>query len=218
MTEAKRIRVLIADDHPLFREGVTRLIADQPDMEVVGEANDGLEALVKARELKPDVILLDITMPGSDGVEATRLIKAELPETHIIILTQRDEGETLFEAIHSGAQGYLLKTLRSQQLLDSLRSAMEGGASISPLMAKHLMEEMRHSGGPPAAGIEIEPLTAREQEILSLIADGSSNQEIADTLHLSPHTVKSHVKNILGKLQVKSRHQAAQYARRKGLI
>ena len=217
MTEAKRIRVLIADDHPLFREGVTRLIADQPDMEVVGEASDGLEALVKARELKPDVILLDITMPGSDGVEATRLIKAELPETHIIILTQRDEGETLFEAIHSGAQGYLLKTLRSQQLLDSLRSVMEGGASISPLMAKHLMEEMRHAG-PPATGAEIEPLTAREQEILSLIADGSSNQQIADTLYLSLHTVKSHVKNILEKLQVKNRHQAARYARRKGLI
>ena len=217
MTEARCLRVLIADDHPLFREGVTRLIADQPDMEVVGEASDGLEALVKARELKPDVILLDITMPGSDGLEATRLIKAELPETHIIILTQRVEGEDLFEAIHSGAQGYLLKTLRSQQLLDSLRSVVDGGASISPLMAKHLMEEMRHSG-PPAAGVEIEPLTAREQEILSLIADGSSNQEIADTLHLSLHTVKSHVKNILGKLQVKSRHQAARYARRKGLI
>lgn len=217
MSEAKRMRVLIADDHPLFREGVARLIAEQTDMEVVGEASDGLEALVKARELQPDLILLDITMPGSDGLEATRLIKAELPETRIIILTQRDEGETLFEAIRSGAQGYLLKTLRSQQLLDGLRSVMAGGASISPVMTKHLMEELRHAS-PTAAGGETEPLTLREQEILTLIARGASNQEIADTLFLSLHTVKSHVKNILEKLNAESRHQAALYARRKGLI
>ncbi len=217
MSEAKRMRVLIADDHPLFREGVARLIAEQADMEVVGEASDGLEALVKARELQPDLILLDITMPGSDGLEATRLIKAELPETRIIILTQRDEGETLFEAIRSGAQGYLLKTLRSQQLLDGLRSVMAGGASISPVMTKHLMEELRHVS-PTAAEGETEPLTLREQEILTLIARGASNQEIADTLFLSLHTVKSHVKNILEKLNAESRHQAAHYARRKGLI
>lgn len=217
MDETQRIRVLIADDHPLFREGVARLIAEQADMEVVGEASDGLEALVKARELQPDLILLDITMPGSDGLEATRLIKAELPETRIIILTQRDEGETLFEAIRSGAQGYLLKTLRSQQLLDSLRSVMAGGASISPVMAKHLMEELRHTN-PTAAEGEMEPLTLREQEILTLIARGASNQEIADALFLSLHTVKSHVKNILEKLNAESRHQAALYARRKGLI
>lgn len=217
MSEAKRMRVLIADDHPLFREGVARLISEQTDMEVVGEASDGLEALVKARELQPDLILLDITMPGSDGLEATRLIKAELPETRIIILTQRDEGETLFEAIRSGAQGYLLKTLRSQQLLDGLRSVMTGGASISPVMAKHLMEELRHASQATAEG-ETEPLTLREQEILTLIARGASNQEIADTLYLSLHTVKSHVKNILEKLNAESRHQAALYARRKGLI
>ncbi|MEW5958723.1 MAG: response regulator transcription factor [Chloroflexota bacterium] len=217
MTEAKRLRVLIADDHPLFREGVTRLIAEQPDMEVVGEASDGLEALVKARELRPDLILMDVTMPGSDGLEATRLIKVELPETRIIILTQRDEGEILFEAISSGAQGYLLKTLRSQQLLEGLRSVMEGGASISPLMTKHLIEEIRHSSQ-THADAELEPLTAREQEILRLIAQDASNQEIADTLYLSLHTVKSHVKKILEKLQAPNRHQAALYARRKGLI
>lgn len=217
MAEVKHIRILIADDHPLFREGVARLIADQPDLEVVGEASDGLEALVKARELRPDLILMDITMPGVDGLEATRLLKEELPEARIIILSQRDESEALFEATRSGAHGYLLKTLRSHQLLDALRSVMEGGAAIAPAMAGHLMEEFRRlSQATPDQ--KSEPLTAREQEILKLIAQGASNQEIAEQLVVSLHTVKSHVKKILEKLHANSRHQAALYARRKGLI
>jgi DNA-binding NarL/FixJ family response regulator len=217
MTETRRIRILIADDHILFREGVTRLIAEQPDMEVVGEASDGLEALVKARELHPDLVLLDITMPGSDGLEATRLIKAAVPQARIIILTQRDEGEVLLEATRSGAQGYLLKTLRSQQLLDALRGVMQGGAPISPDVAGHLLDGFRRLSQNATAG-DTEPLTAREKEILALIARGASNYEIAEQLHLSLHTVKSHVKNILEKLHVSSRHQAALYAHRTGLI
>lgn len=217
MTTTRSIRTLVADDHPLFREGVARIIAEQPDMEVVGEASDGLEALVKARELRPDVILMDITMPGCDGLEATRLIKQEMPEVHIVILTVRDEDEHLFEAIKSGAEGYLLKTLRSQQLLTALRGVMRGEAAISPHMATRLLQEFRRLSH-MLPDRDVVPLTAREQEILSLIARGASNKEIAEQLHLSLHTVKSHVRRILDKLHVNSRYEAAMYARKEGLL
>jgi len=217
MTATRLIRILVADDHPLFREGVTRIIARQPDMEVVGEASDGLDALVKARELRPDVILMDITMPGCGGLEATRLIKQEMPEVHIVMLTVRDEDEHLFEAIKSGAEGYLLKTLRSQQLLAALHGVMQGEAAISPHMATRLLREFRRlSHMLPER--DVVPLTAREREILCLIARGASNKEIAKQLHLSLHTVKSHVRRILNKLHVNSRYEAATYARKEGLL
>jgi DNA-binding NarL/FixJ family response regulator len=216
-----RIRILLVDDHDLFREGLAGIISTQPDMLVVGEAGDGLEAIVKAGELKPDLILMDIQMPGCDGLEATQKIKQELPATVIVILTVRDEDEKLFEAIKNGAQGYLLKNTRSKELLEGLRGAMHGEAAISPILAGHMLEEFRRlSQAQPPAAIpdELAALTLREMDVLSLVAQGCSDKEIAAQLSISLHTVKSHLRNILAKLQVNSRREAAWLARNKGLL
>ncbi len=214
-----RIRVLLADDHSLFREGLAGIISAQPDMEVVGEAADGLEAIVKAGELKPDLILMDIQMPGCDGLEATQKIKKELPKTVIVMLTVRDEDEKLFEAIKSGAQGYLLKSIRSRVLLEMLRGAMRGEAAISMTLAGRMLEEFRRlsqPAPPTAVREELAALTFREQEVLGLVAQGRTDKEIAAQLSISLHTVKSHLRNILAKLQVNSRREAAWLAKSKG--
>ncbi|MFQ5340369.1 MAG: response regulator [Anaerolineae bacterium] len=215
-----RIRVLLADDHALFREGLAGILSAQPDFEVVGEASDGLEALVKAQELVPDLILMDVGMPGCDGLEATRRIKHELPAVTIVMLTVRDEEEKLFEAIKSGAQGYLLKNIRSREMLALLRGAVRGQAAITPALAGRMLEEFRRLSrqAPWDAGEEAPGLTGREQEVLSLVAEGATDQEIADTLSISLHTAKSHMRNILAKLHVSSRREAARYARDKGLV
>jgi len=216
-----RVHILLADDHDLFREGLAGIISTQPDMLIVGEAGDGLEAIVKARELKPDLILMDIQMPGCDGLEATQKIKLELPGTVIVMLTVRDEEEKLFEAIQNGAQGYLLKNIRSRELLEGLRGAMRGEAAISPILAGRMLEEFRRLSQhqpPPALPIEIAMLTLREKDVLSLVAQGRSDKEIAAQLSVSLHTVKSHLRNILTKLQVNSRREAVWLAKNKGLL
>ncbi len=213
------IRVLLADDHALFREGLASIIQAQPDMEIVGEANDGLEALVKARELKPDLILMDITMPGCDGLEATRQIKQALPEVVIVVLTVHSDEEKLFAAIKEGAQGYLLKNIRSETMLQLIRGALRGEAAITPVLAGYMLEEFRRlSREHPAASEPVETLTFREQEVLGLVATGATDKEIAEALNVSLHTVKSHMRNILGKLHVNNRYEAARYARYKGLL
>lgn len=215
------IRILLADDHNLFREGLSGILSTQPDMQVVGEAKDGLEAIVKARELKPDLILMDIQMPGGDGLEATQKIKAELPETIIVILTVRDEEEKLFTAIQHGAQGYLLKSIRSRELLEMLRGVVQGEAAISPLLAGRMLEEFRRLSQQPRLETppeEFSSLTAREQEVLSLVAAGRSDKEISNQLSISLYTVKSHLRNILAKLQAGSRREAARLAKDKGLL
>jgi DNA-binding NarL/FixJ family response regulator len=219
MSSMERIRVLLADDHALFREGLAGILNAQPDFQVVGEASDGLEALVKARELAPDLILMDIGMPGCDGLEATRLIKRELLAVTIVVLTVRDDEEKLFEAVRSGAQGYLLKDIRSRNMLDLLRGAMRGEAAITPALAGRILEEFRRLSrqAPRVSEEESTALTHREQEVLSLVAEGATDGEIAAALSISLHTVKSHMRNILAKLHVGSRHEAARYARDKGL-
>ncbi|HEX6303948.1 MAG TPA: response regulator transcription factor [Anaerolineales bacterium] len=216
----KKIRVLLADDHDLFREGLAGIIALQPDMEVVGDASDGLEAIIKANELEPDLILMDIQMPGTDGLEATGKIMKELPETTIVVLTVRDEEEKLFEAIKNGARGYLLKNIRSKEMLKMLRGAMEGEAAISPSLAGRMLEEFRRLSklAPVDLDEEMVSLTQREQEVLSLAATGASDKEISEQLYISVHTVKSHMRNILSKLQVNSRREAARLAKHKGLL
>ena len=214
------IRVLLVDDHALFREGLAGILNAQPDFEVVGEAGDGLEAVVKAQELVPDLVLMDIGMPGFDGLEATRRIKQELPAVTIVMLTVRDEEEKLFEAIKNGAQGYLLKSIRSHEMVKLLRGAVRGEAAITPALAGRMLEEFRRLSRMSAAegGEEPVTLTHREQEVLGLVAEGKTDKEIADALHISLHTVKSHMRNILAKLHVSNRYEAARYARDKGLV
>jgi len=216
----ERIRVLLADDHTLFREGLASILNAQADFEVVGEADDGLEALVKARELVPDLILMDIGMPGCDGLEATRRIKQELPAVTIVMLTVHDEEEKLFEAIKSGAQGYLLKNIRSREMVTLLRGAVRGEAAITPTLAGRMLEEFRRLSRMVPLDADAEPviLTQREQEVLSLVAEGRTDKEIADALVISLYTVKNHMRNILAKLHVSSRHEAARYARHRGLV
>jgi DNA-binding NarL/FixJ family response regulator len=215
-----KTRVMLADDHALFREGLAGILSSQPDMEVVGEASDGLEAIVKALELQPDLILMDIQMPGCDGLEATLKIKEKLPETTIVVLTVKDDEEKLFEAIKNGAQGYLLKNSRSLEVLEMLRGALHGEAAISPIMAGKMLDEFRRLSQmePIGESEETTDLTRREQEVLVLVAQGLTDKEIASRLSISLYTVKSHLRNILSKLQVSSRRQAAKLARDKGLL
>lgn len=216
----ERIRVLLVDDHALFREGLASIVGAQSDMEVIGEAQDGLEAVVKARQLEPDLILMDIEMPDMDGLEATRQIKQEQPEALIVILTVRDDDEKLFEAIKSGAQGYILKNIRSREMLSMLRGAMQGEAALSPSLAGRMLEEFRRLSELVPAGMEEESvtLTGREKEVLGLVAADKQDKEIAAALNISLNTVKTHMRNILSKLQVSSRYEAAWIARKKGLV
>ena len=212
------IRVLLADDHILFRKGLASLVAAQADVEVVGEAADGLEALQKARELKPDIILMDIHMPNCDGIKATRLIKTELPNVRIVMLTVSDEDEDLFEAIKSGAQGYLLKNLRPETLFDMLRGTMQGEAPISPVMATKILGEFAQRTQKKEGAVPTAALTGREREILAQVVNGISNKEIAGRLFITEGTVKNHLHNILEKLHLENRVQAATYALREGIV
>jgi DNA-binding NarL/FixJ family response regulator len=210
------IRVLLVDDHALFRKGVAELLSSEPGFELVGEAGDGIRAVEMARELMPDVIVMDISMPGIDGLEATRRIKAEIPYVRIIILTVSESDHSLFDAIKSGAQGYLLKNVQPEALLDTLNGVVRGEASISGAMAARLLQDLaresRPASPPPSPAGR---LTQREQEVLRLVSQGKSNKEIASALSIAENTVKNHLKNILEKLHLENRVQAATFALRR---
>lgn len=210
MMNFKPFRILLVDDHALFREGLAGILATQPDMKVVAEAQDGLEAVVKAKELEPDLILMDVQMPGMDGIEATKRIKQVLPNTIILMLTVRDDDKHLFEALQNGAQGYLLKDIRSNTLLQMLRGALHGEAALSPNMTGRVIQEFRRQSELLQGMTTLEALSAREQQILAYVSQGATDKEIASALNLSIHTVKTHVRNILAKLEVTNRRQAAQ--------
>jgi NarL family two-component system response regulator LiaR len=214
MTLAECIRVLIVDDHDIVREGQRALISTEPGMEVIGEARNGIEAIELAVKLQPDVILLDLLMPKMDGIDASQEIKKGNPEARILVLTSFAEDERVFAAIKAGAMGYLLKDSSPQKILKSIREVFQGITSIEPRIANKLMREIqRTSDSPPTE----EPLTNREMEVIRLIAEGLSNQEIAERLVISERTVRTHVTNILGKLHLANRTQAALYALREGL-
>ena len=210
-----RTRILLADDHDLFREGLAGLIDAQPDLEVVGQGADGLEALALARDLHPDLIVIDIKMPVCDGLEATRLIRAAWPEARIVILTVHDEDEKLFEAIKAGASGYILKDTNSTDFLRSVRGSVAGEAALPPRLAARLLEEfarLAKQAAPDAPSSAAPDLTPREREVLNLIATGATDKEISAQLSLSLHTVKSHVRSILSKLHAANRRQAVKLA------
>lgn len=209
-------RILLADDHILFRKGLAQLLNTQPDFQVVGEASDGLEARDKARELMPDLILMDIDMPRCDGREATRLIKSDLPYVVIVILTVSDDEQDLFAAIKNGAQGYLLKKIDPADLFEQLRGLARGEAALSRLMANKILREFAR-GEPPQGTDGDGALTERERQVLRLVARGLSNRDIAATLVIAENTVKNHLRNILTKLHLENRVQAAAYALREGL-
>lgn len=212
------MRLVLADDHALFRAGIASLLRAWGH-EVVGEAGNGLEALELVRALRPDLVLMDITMPECNGLEATRLIKAELPDTRIAIVTVSDHDEDLFEAIKSGAEGYLLKDVDEAELESALNALAAGQPTLSPRLAARILDEFARLGREPQHGEEArEELTAREKEVVQLLAEGATNKEIAGALHISEHTVHFHVKNILAKLHLRNRAQAVAYAIRTGLV
>ena len=211
-------RVLLADDHPLFRDGLATLLRAR-GMEVIGEASNGLDALEKCRALNPDLILMDIHMPKMSGLEATRLIKTEMPMMKIIILTVSDDDEDLFEAIKSGARGYLLKSLASQTFFELLDGVAKDEAPITRDLATRILDEFARQSQPPEKrGTSKESLSDREEEVLRLVAEGLTNHVIAGKLSITENTVKYHLKNILEKLHLHNRAQVVAYAMQSGLL
>ena len=214
MTEETSIRILMADDHPVVRRGLRTLIGSEPGMELVDEAVDGLEAVEKVQKHQPDVILLDLMMPRMGGLEAIGEIKKNDPDARILILTSFAEDDKVFPAIKAGALGYLLKDSSPDELLEAIRDVYRGESSLHPTIARKLINELNQpSDLPPTT----DPLTGREVDIIRLVAQGLTNQEIAERLVLSEWTVRTHVRNILDKLHLANRTQAALYALREGL-
>ena len=211
------IRVLLVDDHALFRSGVKSLLLRHKDFEVVGESADSLEGVKRARELKPDVVLLDLHMPGISGKDAVRLFLDESPETRIVMLTVSESANDLVDTLRAGASGYLLKNIETETLLDSIRRAVAGDSVVSAEMTTKLVKGLRAASGGNEAAEDKETLSPREHEILGYVAKGASNKEIARALGLAESTVKIHVQHILRKLNLSSRVQAAVYAIEHGL-
>jgi len=210
----KNIRLLIVDDHPIVREGLHGVLSREPGLEVVGQAADGIEAVEKARSLKPDVILLDLMMPRKNGIEALNEIKQETPGVRVLILTSFAEDSNIFPAIKAGAQGHLLKDSTPEMLLQAIRDVYQGESALHPTIARKVLQELAQPVHPSPTEA---PLTPRELDVLRLIARGLPNREIGERLYISESTVRVHVRNILGKLHLANRTQAALYALQEGL-
>jgi two-component system NarL family response regulator len=223
MTEGRQIRILIADDHAVVRSGLHSILEMEGDLTVIAEASDGHQALALAQEMLPDIVLMDIKMGDWDGVTATRRIRNSVPSTRVIVLTNHDQDELVFSSIRAGASGYLLKEVTAVQLANAIRTVADGFSLIYPSIAARVLDEFgRLRSGPASAsegeGIEgYHDLTVREREVLQLIAQGRSNKEIAGELKISERTVKTHVSNIFGKLELTDRTQVALYAHKRGL-
>ena len=215
------IKVLVVDDHTLFRRGIAAVLANQENLEVVGEASGGLEAIEKAKQIVPDVILMDLNMPRCSGLEATQALQIEMPEVNILVLTVSDKEADLFAAVKFGARGYILKNTEPEELIHAILHIAQGGVIVSPLMATKLLTEFKDlSGGAEKESIQgtDADLSPREGEVLQLVAQGASNKKIADSLFISENTVKTHLRNIMEKLHLANRSQAAAYAINRGLV
>lgn len=212
------ITVLLVDDHQIVRDGVRAYLDAQPDLQVAGEAASGEEAVRLAADLVPDVVLMDLVMPGMDGVEATWRVRRVSPRTQVVVLTSFHDDAHVFNAVKAGALSYLLKDVGPQELAEAVRAAARGEATLNSRVAARLMAEMRAPAGPGQGPNPFAELSEREQDVLHLIAEGLSNAEIAERLTLSEKTVKGHVSNILGKLHLADRTQAAVFAWREGLM
>jgi DNA-binding NarL/FixJ family response regulator len=216
MLASDLLRVMLVDDHDLFRTGLRNLLEEQ-GVHIVAEASDGASALGLVRELAPEVVVMDLNMPGMNGIEATREVVRLAPLTRVVVLTISDQDDDVMDAILAGACGYLLKDSSIQDLMQGIRAASIGESLISPHIAAKVLQRLRASGIETEAGVGAE-LSDRETEVLRLIANGKDNAEIAQDLHISPKTVKNHISNILMKLQIENRIQAAVYAVRRGLV
>lgn len=214
------IRILIVDDHTLFRSGIKLLLQRQEGIEVVGEASDGLEGVKRAAQLKPDVVLLDLHMAGTGGLEALRMLRDEVPGTQVVMLTVSENADDLLETLRAGARGYLLKNIEADFLVDAIQRAARGESVMSPLIANKLADALREPPKVKAVAPDggLEKLSPREREILIMLARGQSNKEIAAALQLAESTVKIHVQGILRKLGLAGRVQAAVYASEHGLV
>jgi NarL family two-component system response regulator LiaR len=211
---SKKIRILIADDHAIVRKGIRALLSTEPDIEVIGEAGNGAEAVALAQKTSPDVILMDLVMPKVDGIEATRQISEQQPGARILVLTSFAADDKVFPAIKAGALGYLLKDSGPDALVQAIHQVHRGEPSLEPSIARKVLTEL---SAPPKKPLTADPLTERELDILRLVAQGRSNKDIAEQLVIAEMTVRTHVSNILGKLHLASRTQAALYALREGL-
>ncbi len=220
MSRENKSRIMLVDDHDLFRQGLASLINNQPDLQVVGQASDGLSAFALAREIKPDLIIMDVNMPISNGLEATRLIRRIMPDVRILMLTIHEDDQTLYQAIQAGANGYLLKQSDSVSFLEGVRKALAGEAVLPPRLADRLLEEFARLASLEGDESPKEDygLTLRELEVLENVATGATDKEIAVKLNISVYTVKSHVRNILSKLHAVNRWQAVNLAQDKGLL
>lgn len=218
-TERKPARVVVADDQTVVREGIVMLLGLLPGIEVVGAAGDGEEAVRLVAEVAPDVVLMDLRMPRCDGVEATRRIRAEYPGTQVVVLTTYADDESLFPALAAGARGYLTKDAGGEDIVRAVHSVLSGDAGLSPSIQRRLLERLAEAEVRPASFPEApDGLTVRETEVLLLIAEGLSNQEIGRRLHVSTATVKTHINNLFAKTGLKDRAQAVRYAYGKGLV
>jgi DNA-binding NarL/FixJ family response regulator len=214
----QKIRVLIADDHGIVREGIRMILAAQEDIEVVGEASTGREAVELARRMQPDVVLMDISMPDLNGIQATELIRRELPEVQVLGLTMHEEGNYVFELLKVGAAGYVLKRAAAEDLVAAVRAAHRGEAFLYPSVAKMVVQDFLQRASPKEKEHALDGLTEREREVLTLIAEGYTNQEIANRLYISIKTVQTHRAHIMEKLNLHDRAELVRYAIRKGLI
>lgn len=219
------IRVMLVDDQQIVRQGLATILLYEEDIEVVGEASDGQEAVSTASALRPDVVLMDLKMPVLGGVPATRRIRAALPDTQVIVLTTYDTDDLVFQAIRAGATGYLLKDASSETLSEAIRGVMRGESQLDPTVARKVLGEFQRLATeetrrrpPPSKDLATEPLTPREEEVLELLVEGLSNREIAARLHLTEGTVRNYVSRIIGKLQANDRTQAVIAALRRGLV